>query len=121
MVKKRGQPEQHIHPGSTDFEEEIEKGLLQEATPVRTRPPLYEVMLLNDDFTPFDYVISVVETHFYKSHQEATAIAHQIHTEGQAVCGIYTKEVAETKTMEVVKLSQANHYPLQCIVRRKES
>ncbi|NDF12257.1 MAG: ATP-dependent Clp protease adapter ClpS [Proteobacteria bacterium] len=82
-------------------------------------PHLYEVVLLNDDFTPIDYVVFVLKRFFRKSQQEAMQTALQVHNEGQATCGLYTREIAETKIMQVINLSRKNNHPLRCVMRKE--
>lgn len=83
------------------------------------RPPFYKVMLLNDDYTPMDFVISVLEGIFRKSHAEAVELMLTVHTKGQAVAGRYTKDVAETKIDQVVQYARMNDYPLQCVMEKE--
>lgn len=78
------------------------------------RPPMYKVILLNDDFTPMDFVVSVLEQIFRKTHSEAMNLMLQIHQKGAALAGIYTRDVAETKADQVVEYARINEYPLQC-------
>lgn len=79
-------------------------------------PPLYRVWLLNDDYTPMDFVVHVLTDFFYKSEDEAEAIMLKVHHEGKAVCGQYPKDVAETKIMRVTKDARAHGHPLQCVM-----
>lgn len=77
------------------------------------RPPLYKVIMLNDDFTPMEFVVHVLKSYFRKSEEEATQIMLHVHQRGVGVCGIYTYEVAETKASQVMDLSRKNQHPLQ--------
>jgi ATP-dependent Clp protease adaptor protein ClpS len=87
---------------------------VQQAKPQLKRPPLYKVMLLNDDFTPMDFVVEIL-THFFNMSQErATHVMLQVHTQGVGVCGTYTKDVAETKVHIVNDYSREHHHPLMC-------
>lgn len=79
-----------------------------------SKPAMYKVMLLNDDFTPMDFVVYVVQKFFHKNHEEAMGITAQIHTGGSAVCGFYTKDVAETKVGIVNDFARKNQHPLKC-------
>ena len=79
-------------------------------------PPLYSVVLLNDDFTPMEFVIIVLEKFFSKNREQATQIMLQVHTEGMGVCGIYPQDIAETKMNQVLKHAQEAQHPLQCII-----
>ena len=85
-----------------------------EAKPRLKRPPLYKVLLLNDDFTPMDFVIEILMDFFAMSEQKATQVMLQIHTQGVGVCGIYSKDVAETKVVIVNDYSREHHHPLMC-------
>jgi ATP-dependent Clp protease adaptor protein ClpS len=83
------------------------------------RPSMYKVLLLNDDYTPMDFVIEVLERFFHKSQEEATEIMLKVHNEGVGVCGIYTFEVAETKAGQVIDLARRSQHPLQCKVEKE--
>jgi len=87
---------------------------LQEAKPKLKKPPLYKVILLNDDFTPMDFVIEILMDFFAMSEQKATQVMLQIHTQGVGVCGIYSKDVAETKVYIVNEHSRSHQHPLLC-------
>ncbi|MBD9357529.1 ATP-dependent Clp protease adapter ClpS [Methylomonas albis] len=87
---------------------------LQEAKPQLKRPPLYKVMLLNDDFTPMDFVVEILTVFFNMSEEKATQVMLQVHTQGVGVCGTYTKDVAETKVHIVNEYSREHHHPLMC-------
>jgi ATP-dependent Clp protease adaptor protein ClpS len=77
-------------------------------------PTLYQVVLLNDDYTPMEYVVKLLTDIFCLSHTKATHVMLQIHHEGKGVCGIYTKDVAETKVMQVISHARAHGHPLMC-------
>ncbi|TAL50370.1 MAG: ATP-dependent Clp protease adapter ClpS [Methylovulum sp.] len=101
----------------SDFDplEDNDNGLaLQEAKPQLKRPPLYKVILLNDDFTPMDFVIEVLMDFFAMPEELATQVMLQIHTQGVGVCGTYTKDVAETKVIIVNEYSREHQHPLLC-------
>ena len=83
------------------------------------RPPLYKVMLLNDDYTPMDFVISVLEHIYRKDHADAVALMLEIHHKGQALVGVYTREVAETKLDQTVEYARINDHPLQCVMEQE--
>ncbi|MCG8429035.1 MAG: ATP-dependent Clp protease adapter ClpS [Chromatiales bacterium] len=87
---------------------------VQEAKPKLKRPPLYKVLLLNDDYTPMEFVVSVLETFFAMNREKATQIMLHVHTRGVGVCGVYTKDVAETKVAQVNEHSRNNQHPLLC-------
>lgn len=92
--------------------------VVEEARPAVKKPPLYKVMMLNDDFTPMDFVVEVLETFFYMNREQATRIMLTVHTEGAAVCGVYTRDVAETKAELVMDYARENQHPLMCQVER---
>ena len=77
-------------------------------------PPLFKVLLLNDDYTPMEFVVHVLETFFGMNREKATQVMLHVHTRGMGVCGVFTKDVAETKVAQVNDHSRANHHPLLC-------
>ena len=87
---------------------------VQETKPKLQKPPLYKVLLLNDDFTPMDFVVEVL-THFFAMNEDkATQVMLQVHTQGAGVCGTFSKDVAETKVHIVNTYSREHHHPLMC-------
>ncbi|MAR55985.1 MAG: ATP-dependent Clp protease adapter ClpS [Rickettsiales bacterium] len=80
------------------------------------RPSFYRVVLLNDDYTPMDFVVTILETIFRKTHEEAVQVMLEIHQKGAAVCGVFTRDIAETKADQVVEVARVNDYPLQCVI-----
>lgn len=89
---------------------------LQETSPKLKRPPLYKVMLLNDDYTPMDFVVKVLETLFHLGREKATQVMLHVHTRGIGVCGVYSKDVAETKVEQTNQYARDNNHPLKCIM-----
>ncbi len=90
-------------------------GLVVEEARPRLKPPrMYKVVLLNDDYTPMDFVVRVLEKFFGMSRPRATQIMLQVHTRGKGVCGIYTYEIAETKVAQVNEYSRRHQHPLLC-------
>jgi ATP-dependent Clp protease adaptor protein ClpS len=87
---------------------------VEEAPPRLKRPPLYRVILLNDDYTPMEFVVRVLEKVFGLDRSTATRIMLEVHTKGKGVCGVYTYEIAETKVAQVTGLAQQNQHPLLC-------
>ncbi len=87
---------------------------IEKATPKLKPPPLYKVIILNDDYTPMDFVVHILETFFGMSTEKANQVMLQVHIQGRGICGIYTHEVAETKVMQVNEYSRENEYPLLC-------
>lgn len=91
---------------------------LDEAQPKLKQPPLYKVLMLNDDFTPMDFVVQVLKTFFSMSTEKATEIMLHVHTRGVGVCGVFTRDVAETKATQVVQYAREHQHPLKCTVER---
>jgi ATP-dependent Clp protease adaptor protein ClpS len=105
--------------GSRDPKTEHERGtLLEEARPEVAKPPMYQVVLLNDDYTPMDFVVTVLETFFTMTRQKATQVMLHVHTRGKGVCGVFTREVAETKVTQVNEFSRSHQHPLLCTMER---
>lgn len=86
------------------------------AKPKVKRPPLYKVVLLNDDYTPMEFVVEVLEHFFSMNREKATQVMLAVHTQGKGVCGIYTRDVAETKAELVNQAAKDNGHPLLCEV-----
>lgn len=84
---------------------------LEEAKP----PPMYQVLLINDDFTPMEFVVLILREFFNKEPQEATSIMYQVHTQGRGVCGVYPRDIAQTKTHQVMEAARQAGHPLQCV------
>ncbi len=82
------------------------------------RPPLYKVILLNDDYTPMEFVVDVLKMVFHKPHAEATRIMLHVHQNGMGVAGVYPYEVAETRVRTVEELARQNEYPLKCVMEQ---
>jgi len=80
------------------------------------RPPMFQVVLLNDDYTPMDFVMEVLQQFFSKSESEAFTIMMMVHEKGAGVCGVYSRDVAETKAEQVVAYARQHDHPLQCVV-----
>lgn len=91
---------------------------VEEARPEVQRPPLYQVVLVNDDFTPMDFVIVVLETFFNMTRELATQVMLHVHTRGKGVCGVFTREVAETKVTQVNEFSRTHQHPLLCTLEK---
>lgn len=106
--------------GPSEVREVRHDGLLLVEPEVKTkRPPYFKVVLLNDDFTPMDFVVFVLKDIFRKNHEEAVSIMLDIHNKGAGICGVFTRDVAETKAELVITLSRRNEYPLQCLVEKE--
>ena len=87
---------------------------VQESKPELKRPPMYKVLLLNDDFTPMDFVVHILEKFFAMDRHKATQVMLAVHTEGQGVCGTYTRDIAESKVSQVNDYSRKHQHPLLC-------
>ena len=88
-------------------------------TRVRTKKPsMYKVLMLNDDYTPMEFVVHILERFFAKSRQEATRIMLHVHRRGVGICGVYTYEVAETKVTQVMDFARQHQHPLQCTLEK---
>jgi len=95
--------------------EERESGLsVEEARPRLRRPPMFKVLLLNDDYTPMEFVVQILEGFFGMSRERATQVMLHVHTRGVGVCGIFTKDIAETKVAQVNDHARSHQHPLMC-------
>ncbi|WP_244192052.1 ATP-dependent Clp protease adapter ClpS [Komagataeibacter sucrofermentans] len=86
--------------------------------PQTRKPAMYKVLMLNDDYTPMEFVVHVLERFFQKNREEATDIMLHVHKRGVGVCGVFTYEVAETKVTQVMDLARQNQHPLQCTIEK---
>ena len=100
----------------TDLPQRIESDelVLQESRPRLKRPPLYRVLLLNDDYTPMEFVVGVLQKFFRMEHDKAVQIMMHVHQKGVGICGLYPREIAETKVEQVMARAQEYQHPLQC-------
>ncbi len=87
---------------------------VQKAKPKLKRPPLYKVLILNDDFTPMEFVVHILEYFFGMDREKAVRVMLQVHTQGNGVCGVYSREIAETKVSQVNDYARDNNHPLLC-------
>ncbi|MBB4659918.1 ATP-dependent Clp protease adapter ClpS [Parvularcula dongshanensis] len=94
-------------------------GTITKTAPKVARPSLYKVLLLNDDYTPQEFVVWLLEAVFQKGREEATRIMLHVHQTGIGICGVYTYEVAETKVAQVMELARRNEHPLQCTMEKE--
>ncbi len=85
-----------------------------EARPKLKRPPLYRVILINDDYTPMEFVVEVLESIFSMERPKATRVMLEVHTKGKGICGVYNFEIAETKVAQVMSIAQQQQHPLLC-------
>ena len=88
--------------------------VVEEARPQTKRPPLYQVILLNDDYTPMEFVVDVLEKFFRMDRSGATRVMLEVHTRGKGVCGVFTYEIAETKVAQVTAYARQHQHPLLC-------
>lgn len=93
--------------------------LLVKPRPKTKKPAMYKVLLLNDDYTPMEFVVHILENFFNKSRQESTDVMLHVHRRGVGICGIFTYEVAETKVAQVMDFARANEQPLQCTMEKE--
>lgn len=93
-----------------------EESVVQTERPVTAPPPLYKVLLLNDDFTPMEFVIHVLERFFLMGREQATTVMLKVHNEGAGLAGIYPRDVAETKVHQVREFARNHQHPLQCVM-----
>ena len=87
---------------------------LEEAKPKLKKPPMYKVVIINDDYTPMEFVVHILEVFFAMNREKATNIMLNVHTQGKGICGIYTRDIAETKVAQVNEYSKQNQHPLLC-------
>jgi len=103
----------HFHEGQGDT-------ALADARPRLKRPPMYKVVMLNDDYTPMEFVVEALELFFYVNRERATQLMLQVHTKGKAICGVYTRDIAETKAAQVNQFARDNEHPLLCEIEADE-
>lgn len=106
-------------PGNGDSDDEGQTGIVTKTRPKTKKPSLYKVLLLNDDYTPMEFVIHVLERFFSKGREEATRIMLHVHQKGVGICGVYTYEVAETKVTQVMDFARQHQHPLQCTMEKE--
>ncbi len=100
---------------SDDLDGGRDSGLaVAEQKPQLKRPSMYKVIMLNDDYTPMEFVVEVLESFFSMHREQATQIMLQVHTNGSAVCGVFTRDIAETKAAQVNQYAKENQHPLLC-------
>lgn len=105
--------------GNSDNQNDLEEGVaIQEAQPRLKRPPLYKVILVNDDYTPMEFVVHVLENFFRMDRETSTRIMLEVHTRGRGICGIFTHEIAESKVELVNNYSRENNHPLLCTMEK---
>lgn len=107
-------PERPGHSGDDDGD----AGVVLKTRSKTKKPSMYKVLMLNDDYTPMEFVIYILERIFNKSHDEAMQIMLHVHQKGVGLCGVFTYEVAETKAGQVMDIARKNEHPLQCAVEK---
>ena len=107
------------HQMSGEFDQESDQGVALETRTKTKRPPLYKVLLLNDDYTPMEFVVIVLERFFDKDHTQAFEIMLTVHKKGMAVVGVFSDEIAETKVAQVMDFSRRHQHPLQCTMEKE--
>ena len=103
-------------PGGDD---DTNVGVVVRTKPKTRKPSMYKVIMLNDDYTPMEFVVLVLERFFSKSHEESINILLHVHQKGVGICGTFTYEVAETKVTQVMDLAQQHQHPLQCTLEKE--
>ena len=93
---------------------------LQETRPQLKRPPLFKVVLINDDYTPMEFVVEVLQIFFRMNREQATHVMLTVHTQGKGVCGIFTRDIAETKAAQVNQYAREHEHPLLCEIEASE-
>ncbi|GAB3107244.1 ATP-dependent Clp protease adapter ClpS [Aestuariicella hydrocarbonica] len=93
---------------------------VQESEPQLKRPSMYKVVLLNDDYTPMEFVVETLEVFFSMNREQATNVMLTVHTQGKAVCGVFTRDIAETKAAQVNQYAKENEHPLLCEIEAVE-
>jgi len=116
---------QYIHNGPewrmSKEEHDSSEGLaLKESKPKLKQPPLFKVVLINDDYTPMEFVVEVLEAFFRMNREQATHVMLTVHTQGKGVCGIFTRDIAETKAAQVNQYARENEHPLLCEIEASE-
>lgn len=105
--------------GPDQGDDDFSTGLATKTRPAVKKPSLYRVLLLNDDYTPMEFVVHVLEKYFNKGQEEALQIMLHVHQNGVGVCGTFTYEVAETKVTQVIDSARSNQHPLQCTMEKE--
>jgi len=103
---------------NSDDNGQSETGVVTKIRSNTQKPSMYKVLLLNDDYTPMEFVVEILERFFSKQGEEAVQIMLHVHQKGVGVCGVFTYEVAETKVTQVVDYARANQHPLQCTLEK---
>ena len=105
--------------GPNDNDTDLGTGVITDDKPKTKKPSLYKVLMLNDDYTPMEFVVHVLERFFGKSREEATTIMLHVHRRGVGICGVFTYEIAETKVTQVMDFARRHQHPLQCVLEKE--
>ncbi|AQZ95800.1 ATP-dependent Clp protease adapter ClpS [Halopseudomonas phragmitis] len=109
-----------LNQGSQEPDHEPDHGVAVETSKPELKPPSrYKVVMLNDDYTPMDFVVEVLESFFSLNREAATQVMLKVHTEGRAVCGVYSRDIAETKAAQVNDYARECQHPLMCQIERE--
>jgi len=111
LIETMGDSDKHDNDGPNS-------GVVIKTKPKTKKPSMYKVLMLNDDYTPMEFVVLVLERFFAKSREEATRIMLHVHRRGVGLCGVFTYEVAETKVTQVMDFARQNQHPLQCTLEK---
>ena len=102
-----------------NFDNQRDIGVITKENVKVKKPSMYAVVLINDDYTPMEFVIYVLQTIFKKTYEDAKKIMLLVHTKGKGICGVYTLDIAETKASQVIEFSRINQHPLECKVQKQ--
>ncbi|WP_324809229.1 ATP-dependent Clp protease adapter ClpS [Sphingomonas sp. LY29] len=105
-------------PGQGDGIDDVEIGVVTRTKPRTKKPSQYKVLLLNDDYTPMEFVVLILQRYFSMGIEDATRVMLQVHQKGVGVCGVFTYEVAETKVSQVIDFARENQHPLQATLEK---
>jgi ATP-dependent Clp protease adaptor protein ClpS len=105
--------------GDLHGDDDTGTGIVTKTRTKTKKPSLYKVLLLNDDYTPMEFVVYVLERFFNKAHEDATRIMLHVHHKGVGICGVYTYEIAETKVAQVMNFARQHQHPLQCTMEKE--
>ena len=103
---------------SEENNNQTDGSVLTKVKPKTKKPSLYKVLMLNDDYTPMEFVVHVLERFFSKTREEATKIMLHVHQQGVGICGVFSYEIAETKVMQVMDCARQDQHPLQCTIEK---
>lgn len=120
LMPLRASGDESAGGGGDDSDRDDNTGVATRTRPKVKKPSRYKVLILNDDYTPMEFVVFVLERLFNKSRAEATRIMLHIHNHGVGLCGVFSYEVAETKVAQVLDLARRNEHPLQCTLEKEE-